>query len=101
MSDVKINSELLDVEIANLESVGKDIESLISRIRSENENLKEYWSTRTSDGVFTDFNIFYNILDGVKETNDQDIGFLKNVVSSNYVNYEEKTDTLVDDNISI
>lgn len=101
MSNVKINSELLNAEIEKLENVGKDIENLIANIRKENENLKEYWNTRTSEGVFTDFTVFYDILNDVKDTNDRDIDFLKNTVSDNYVNYEEKTDTLVDSNISI
>lgn len=101
MSNMKIDSDLLSVEISKLEAVTKEMETLFSNIKKETDSLKDCWETRTSEGVYNDFDAFYKILDSVKNTNQQDANFLKNVVNTSYVDFENNTNTLVDNNIAI
>lgn len=101
MSNMQIDSEALNAEITKLEAITLEMQDLLSRIQSDTDSLKDCWSTRTSEGVYNDFNMFYKLLENAKATNEQDSKFLKNVVSSNYVSFENKTNTLVDDNIAI
>ncbi len=101
MSDMKINTELMNVEIAKLKAITLEFEELFSKIENETNALQDYWQTRTSDGVYNDFSIFYKVLENVKLTNEQDISFLEKVVNASYMNYETKANELVDRNLSV
>lgn len=101
MSDMKINTELMNVEIAKLKAITLEFEELFSKIENETNALQDYWQTRTSDGVYNDFSIFYKVLENVKLTNEQDVSFLEKVVNASYMNYEAKANELVDRNLSV
>lgn len=98
---MQIDSDALNVEITKLEAITLEMQDLLTRIQGDTNSLKDCWVTRTSEGVYNDFDAFYKLLENVKSTNEQDANFLKNVVNSDYVSFENKTNTLVDDNIAI
>ena len=98
---VKINSEMLSNDIKNMDNVTVKLRELFEGIKSQTDSLKDVWVTRTSDEVYLDFEEFYKIGEVIVNTNDADARLLDNVVNSNYVNFEDKTDELINSNIAI
>ena len=98
---VKIDSELLAAEVTKLNGVTTKLIELFDEIKKETDSMKEVWETKTSESVYMDFENFYKLGESVVSVNENDAKFLDAVVKANYVNFDEKTDKLVDSNIAI
>jgi len=98
---VKIDSELLAAEIDKLNNVTVQLRELFEEIKKETDSMKDVWETKTSEGVYNDFEHFYKLGESVVSVNESDSKFLNAVVKANYVNFDDSTNKLVDSNIAI
>lgn len=98
---VKIDSELLTAEIDKLNNVTVQLRELFEEIKKETDSMKDVWETKTSEGVYNDFEHFYKLGESVVSVNESDSKFLNAVVKANYVNFDDSTNKLVDSNIAI
>lgn len=92
----KINTEALLVDV---EKLGKEIDNLkniLTELKKNNESLKDYWDTRTSEEIFSEFNGFYNEIEKMISNLEEDKTFLKENVIASYSEYEEKAEKVVE-----
>ena len=73
MNNINIDTNQLKAEIEQIRNVNKDFEEIFVGIKKDTEALKEYWSNRTSEGVFASFEEFYLALENVRETFNKDM----------------------------
>ena len=100
-SNLNIDTSKLSMEIEKLGEVSKNLEELLSKLKNENSILRDNWETNTSEQVYNEFESFYKVLESIKDTNDNDIKFLQNVVNSSYTQFDSNTNKLVDSNVAI
>lgn len=101
MNNVYIDTDKLSEEIDKIKKVNTKLEEIFSQIKRNTDVLKDYWSTETSDSVFTSFEQFYVTLENTKNNFQKDIEFLENVVKSSYIEEDEGISSLVDSNIAM
>lgn len=100
MNNINIDTEKLNEQIAKLKTVTKNFEQIFSKVKNDTNLLKEYWDTTTSESVFESFEEFYNAVENVKQTFQKDIEFLENTVNSSYIEQNEGTNKLIDENFA-
>ncbi len=101
MNNINIDTEKLSLEIEKIKKVNKDFEEIFNQVKKDTESLKDYWSTRTSESVFSSFQDFYSVLENVKAVFQKDIEFLEKTVNSSYEVKDQGISKLVDDKIAL
>ena len=99
--NVGIDSIGLQDQIRKLREIDKEMETLKNNIRKDTEDLKNFWNTKTSDGVQTSFQGFYTDLDNLNTKNELFASYLEKVVNDQYETNESDTNRLIDDNIAV
>ena len=101
MNNIDIDTDLLSAEIEKIKSSKKNFEEIFQTVKNDTESLKDYWSTRTSESVFSSFQEFYTVFDNVSAVLQQDIEFLEKTVNASYENKDEGISNLVDNKIAL
>ena len=99
--NININTEKLNEEIIKLTELNNNLKDRRTLIFRENEDLKEYYDTRTSKKINTEFEMFKKELDEYINKNDRYIAYLKKVVEEGYTEFEEDENRLIDEKISV
>lgn len=99
MKNIDINEGKLLEEITNLKKEMERMNNLFSKIKKENENLKEYWSGNIARQNYLDFEEFYKFMDKTSIDGNIYINFLENVVSAGYTKTEENISKSIDENM--
>ena len=55
MTNIVIDTEKLKSEISKIKDVNKNLETILDHIKSDNELLKDFWETETSESVLRFF----------------------------------------------
>ena len=97
---VGIDTEKLNAQISKLESTKKDLESLFQNVEKDTNNLKEDWESNGSEKVYEEFNRFNLASKDYIADLGVYIDYLKNVVNQSYIDYENKENELIDENIA-
>lgn len=100
MNNINIDTEKLTEQIAKLKTVTKSFEQIFTRVKNDTNLLKEYWDSATSESVFESFEEFYNAVENVKQTFQKDIEFLEKTVNGSYIENNEGTNKLIDENFA-
>ena len=100
MNNINIDTEKLTEQIAKLKTVTKNFEQIFTRVKNDTNLLKEYWDSATSESVFESFEEFYNAVENVKQTFQKDIEFLEKTVNGSYIENNEGTNKLIDENFA-
>ena len=98
---VGIDTVGLKSEIDELRKIDREMLELKKTIRKETEDLKNFWNTKTSEGVQNSFQVFYTDLDNLNTKNELFASYLENVVHDQYETNERDTNRLVDDNVAV
>ena len=101
MSQIKIDTEKLKNEINEIETSKKSLIEIFGVIKNDNVVLKEMWNSRTSDGVFENFEDFYKYFNDVINNFDKDIAFLREVVSAGYIENVDNANKQIDEKIAL
>jgi WXG100 family type VII secretion target len=101
MNNIDIDTEKLSAEIEKIKSTKKNFEEIFQQVKNDTESLKDYWSTRTSESVFSSFQEFYSVFENVTAELQKDIDFLERTVSNSYVAKDKGISKLVDDKIAL
>ena len=94
-----VSAEVSDAVTAD--HYDKEYQLALEEIKKETDSMKDVWETKTSEGVYNDFEHFYKLGESVVSVNESDSKFLNAVVKANYVNFDDSTNKLVDSNIAI
>lgn len=100
MKNIDIDVETLKTQLEKLKNVEKNLEEIFLNVVSKNDSLKDYWSTKTSESVFGNFEEFKKTLEKTKTNFLNDIKFLQNVIDA-YEKEEDTINNLVNSNIAI
>ncbi len=98
--NVNIDTNKLLEQIEKLEKEKNSMKELLDSSVKEQKELEDYWQSETSKKVDEEFKEFDEVRQEYTELVDGIIQYLKNVVVNNYVNYENKENELIDDNIA-
>ena len=97
---VGIDTEKLNAQIEKLTQAKNDLDTLFKNVETETNNLKEDWESNGATVVYEEFNRF----NGASKDYIEDLGtyieYLKSVVNQSYVDYEDKENKLIDENIA-
>ena len=88
-NNINIDTEKLSEEVTNIKNVSSQLDQICEALKRENETLKDYWNSKTSENVFTSFQEFYKALENARDTFKKDSEFLESVVNKNYIAEEE------------
>ena len=98
-NSVYIDSQKLTSVISDFRSVNTKIKNLFDKVDKETLFLKDYWDTMASESVFNDMNNLSNVFKDKEETGQEYADFLQNVVDASYINYENTTNKVIDEQI--
>lgn len=98
-NSVYIDSQKLTSAISDFRSVNTKIKDLFDKVDKETIFLKDYWDTMTSESVFNDMNNLSNVFKDKEEIGQEYADFLQNVVDASYINYENTTNKVIDEQI--
>lgn len=98
-NSVYIDSQKLTSAIYDFRSVNTKIKNLFDKVDKETIFLKDYWDTMASESVFNDMNNLSNVFKDKEETGQEYADFLQNVVDASYINYENTTNKVIDEQI--
>lgn len=99
--NININTDKLKEEIEKFKILNKSLKDRFSSIVKENEDLKEYYDSKTSKKLNDQFISFKTELSNYIDRNDKYIDYLQKVVNEGYVEFEEKEKELIEKNISV
>lgn len=100
MSNMKINTEVLSQEKEKLEKAREKMNTILTDLKKETNELKNHWETNTSESVFNNFEEFCEYYQTNLDNLQNDINFIQTTID-NYTNYEEKTNKEIDEKIAI
>lgn len=101
MNNVNIDTDKLVEEINKIKNVNKEFNEIFKQIKNNTETLKDYWSSMTSESVYSSFETFYTTLDNMENTFNTDVEFLEKTVKENYITEEKEINRIVDDKIAM
>ena len=78
---ININTEKLNVQVDKMKKINQNIESILDEMKKNIIELKDSWSSKTSNIVFEDFEREYKNYEAIKKQNTEDIMFLENVIA--------------------
>jgi len=99
--NININTDKLKEEIEKFRLLNKNLKERYSSVVKENEDLKEYYDSKTSKKLNDQFANFKTELLAFIDRNDTYINYLQRVVNEGYVEFEEKENELIDKNINV
>ena len=95
-----IDTNKLLEQIDKLEEEKKLLSELLDTSVKEQKELEEYWSSETAKNVNEEFKEFDAVRLEYTELLEGIIEYLRHIVVSNYVDYENKENELIDSNIA-
>ncbi len=98
--NIEIDTEKLNAQIDKLEKVKARLESDFQNVNAETENMKPDWESKTSEVVYDEFSRFKSAAEDYIEDMDTYINYLKTAVNQSYIDYEDKQNKLIDENIA-
>jgi uncharacterized protein YukE len=98
---MNIDTDKLSLEVDKINEISIDFELLLEELKNKNNELNDYWSSNTKDKVYNNFDKFYQMIENLKETLDDDKEFLEEVVNASYIEEEISTNNLIDEKIAI
>ena len=101
MFNVDIDTEKLATEIEKVKKAKGYLKDVLDKIKEENDELKDYWSSKTATSVFEGFEDFYKEYKNDILLLENDIAFLEEVVNKSYQIEDENINKAIDDNIAI
>ena len=99
--EININTDKLKEEIEKFRVLNNNLKQRYSAVVKENEDLKEYYDTRTSKKLNEEFDTFKSNLSNYIDRNDTYIDYLQRVVNEGYTEFEENENELIDKNINV
>lgn len=94
--DFNINTEALSNDIEKIKKERKDLIDLLEQLKKNNNVLRDYWETRTSEEIFTNFDGFYKFVESIINELDNDCKFLNAEIIESHVIHEENAKTTED-----
>jgi len=98
--NIGIDTEKLNAQIDKLEKTKNDIQNSFQTINTETTALKDAYSSNTSEVVYNEFDRFKRAAEDYVEDLEAYINYLKTAVNQSYIDYEDKENQLIDDNIA-
>lgn len=98
---IEIDTEKLNSAISKQKEINQKILELFQNIQTNTNNLKDSWSTRTSEAVFKDFDKAYDIFESINVCNNNYTKFLEDVVIKNYTATDINIGNVVDTKIAV
>ena len=99
MNNININTIKLKENIERLEQRKERIREILSNIEKRVKQTPDYWQSSTSNAILDEFNLLYKEFAKINDSNEKYINFLKNIVTSDYINKENSLNELIDSNI--
>ena len=100
MNNINIDTDALNSAKEKLIQKKEKLNTLLTALKNENNDLKNYWETKTSDSVFSNFEVFFKSFQTSIENLDNDIKFLEKTINS-YVLTEKEIGKEVDEKIAL
>ena len=98
--NIEIDTEKLNAQSERLEKAKNRLESDFQQINSETENMKPDSESKASEVVYNEFERFKLAAADYIEDMDAYINYLKTAVNQSYIDYEDKENKLIDENIA-
>lgn len=96
----RIDTDKLTEQLNRLIKERDKLNTQLENIKKETNNLKNYWDSKTSNSVFSNFEELYNGFQAQIDSFNGDIAFLESSIK-NYNEYEEKANKQIDEKIAI
>lgn len=97
---VGIDTEKLNAQIEKLSQTKTDLDNLFKNVETETNNLKEDYESNGATVVYEEFNRFNSASRDYIDDLGTYIEYLKAVVNQSYIDYEDKENKLIDENIA-
>ena len=101
MFNVDIDTEKLTAEIEKVKNVKGYLKDELDRIKKENNELKDFWSCKTSNSVFESFEEFYKEYENKILLLENDIAFLEKIVNKSYQVEDKNISQAIDKSIAL
>ncbi len=101
MFNVDIDTEKLTAEIEKVKNVKGYLKDELDRIKKENNELKDFWSCKTSNSVFESFEEFYKEYENDILLLENDIAFLEKIVNKSYQVEDKNISQAIDKSIAL
>ena len=88
--DFNINTEALSGDIEKIKKERENLINFLEGLKKNNNILRDYWETRTSEEVFENFNGFYKYVEEIINDLDNDCKFLSSEIIESHTIHEEK-----------
>ena len=87
--NIKFDPEVAEQELEKIREIIKDLDDNYAKITDNTNFVKDYWDTKTSDGVFEDFSELEKKIITIKENFAGDVEFLEKTVKESYINRDK------------
>ena len=98
--NIGIDTEKLNAQIDKLQRTRNNLEATFQNINKETNDMKDYYESKTSTVVYDEFDRFSKAATDYIDDLDSYITYLKTVVNQSYIDYEDKENQLIDDNLA-
>jgi uncharacterized protein YukE len=98
--NIGIDTEKLNAQIDKLEKTKNEIKNSFQTINTETNAMKESYDSKTSEVIYTEFDRFNKAAEDYIDDLDAYINYLKMAVNQSYIDYEDKENKLIDENIA-
>ena len=99
-TNLQIDTNLLSQEITKITNKRDRLNEIYNELKRNNEELKNNWNTKTSEIVFSNFELFYTGFEVQLDNLKNDIDFL-NVLITKYEEFNNKNSQEIDNKIAI
>ena len=100
MNNMRMNTEQLSNLTEQIREINKDFDNLFRQLKNDNEILKDYWISNTSETIYSDLPTFYNRFEKTINDFNEDIKFLEKTKARYELN-EKTTSKVIDEKIAI
>jgi uncharacterized protein YukE len=97
---IGIDTEKLNAQIEKLEQTKTKLDTLFQNVKTDTNNLKDSWDSKTSEVVYNEFDRFGRASEAYSNDIQKMIDYLRNVVNKGYIEYETNLNKLIDTNIA-
>lgn len=94
--DFNINTEALSGDIEKIKKERENLINFLEGLKKNNNILRDYWETRTSEEVFENFSGFYKYVEEIINDLDNDCKFLSSEIIESHTIHEEKAKSTED-----
>lgn len=100
MNEARIDTEALSQQIDRIVAKKEELKEILNNIKKENNIMRDYWETKTSESVFNNFEDMYIGLQEQIDNLNKDIEFLRSSIE-NYKQQEQKANKEIDEKIAL